>query len=125
MSRIFTPFEATQTLPLVKRIVQDILTRGRQLRELQGREFPTAEDRDQAWVRAQELRDLFEELEGIGCSFRCPNFEFGLVDFPGIIDGEPVHLCWRDDESELRYYHGVFAGFGGRKLIPDQLLSNP
>ena len=34
MSKIFTPLEATHTLPLVRRIVTDVLVRGRELRRL-------------------------------------------------------------------------------------------
>ncbi len=121
--RIFTPYEATQTLPLVKQIVADVLRQGRELRALQEGEHLSVEDQDQIHGIADRLEGLFAELEQIGCSFRCPNFEYGLIDFPGIIDGRPVHLCWRDDEAELRFYHDPFAGFAGRKPIPAELLT--
>ena len=121
--KIFTPAEATQTLPLVKQVVQDILALGRELRGIQAKEIHSVDDQDRFHVLAGELEDLFGELEEVGCSFRAPDFEYGLVDFPSIIDGEPVHLCWRDDEPELRYYHGPLAGFAGRKPIPGELLS--
>ena len=122
MSKIFTPQEATRTLPLVRQIVSDVLERGRELSKLTALEDPTSADEDRAQELAGELQEFFSELESLGCSFRCPNFEFGIVDFPGIIDGQPVHLCWRDDEPELRYYHDPRAGFSGRKLIPSELL---
>jgi hypothetical protein len=41
----------------------------------------------------------------------------GLVDFPAMIDGEEVLLCWRSDEPEVLYYHGLEDGFAGRKKI--------
>lgn len=122
-NRIFTPREATQTLPLVRQIVRDVLVRGRELRRLHTLEDPTVTDQDRASTLAVELQDLFDELERIGCSFRSPNFDYGLVDFPGIIDGELVHLCWKDDEPELRYYHDPREGFSGRRPIPVELLA--
>ncbi|RMG07721.1 MAG: DUF2203 family protein [Planctomycetota bacterium] len=123
MPKVFTPLEANRTLPLVRRIVADVLVRGRELRRLQALEDLTVEDEDRAAVLVAELQELLDELEQVGCSFRCPNFEFGIVDFPGIIDGRPVHLCWRDDEPELRYYHDPRAGFAGRLPIPQELLT--
>jgi hypothetical protein len=125
VSKIFSPYEASQTLPLVRRIVADVLERGQELRRLHQLEHASVEDEDRAAVLAGELQALFDELEEIGCSFRCPNFEFGLIDFPGVVNGELVHLCWKDDEPELRYYHDPRAGFAGRKPIPQQLLVEP
>ncbi len=122
MSKIFTPSEATRTLPLVRQIVRDVLARGRELRRLTALEDPTQADEDRAQELAHRLQELFVELDRIGCSFRGQDFEFGTVDFPGIIDGRPVHLCWRDDESELLFYHDPRAGFAGRQPIPSEFL---
>src|SRR3989344_3348426 len=70
-----------------------------------------------------QLEELFEELELLGCSYKDWNFTVGLVDFPSVIGGQQVFLCWRSDEKELRYYHEIDAGFTGRKLIPKEELS--
>jgi hypothetical protein len=63
-----------------------------------------------------------KELEEIGCSYKDWSFELGLVDFPSIIDGKEVLLCWRSDEESVKYYHGLLEGFAGRKPIPDDYL---
>lgn len=120
--RFFTPHEATQTLPLVKRIVKDILEHGQALRQLY-----TSGDSStpQFTEHASALEACSEELEELGCSFKDWNFELGLVDFPSRIDNEPVLLCWRSDEPELRYYHGLHDGYAGRKPIPECLLQEP
>ena len=123
--KLFTPYEATRTLPLVKRVVADILERGRELRRFYQRTDLTVEEDDRARVLAAELDELHEELELVGCSFRSPDFTFGLVDFPAMIEGKPVHLCWRDDEPELRWFHEPNAGFSGRRPIPEHLLAAP
>lgn len=70
------------------------------------------------------MQALFDELEELGCFYRDWNFEKGLVDFPAIIDGQEVLLCWRSDEPELLYYHDYAAGFAGRKPIPREYLDD-
>jgi hypothetical protein len=120
--RVFTPLEATRALPFVRRIVADILERGRELRGLWERAELTASHEQRAEALAHDLEGLFAELDSVGCSFRSPDFSLGLIDFPGLIDGQMVHLCWRSDEPSLAYYHEPQAGFAGRKPIPAELL---
>lgn len=43
----------------------------------------------------------------------------GLIDFPAIMDGEEVLLCWKEGEERITHYHGWNDGFIGRKLHPD------
>ncbi|HVS12041.1 MAG TPA: DUF2203 domain-containing protein [Planctomycetota bacterium] len=124
--RSFTPAEANRTLPLVRRIVVDVLARGSEARALADNVEPGEVETAQARLRVLELeiRDLLEELERIGCSYKDWGFETGLVDFPGEIDGRSVLLCWRSDEESVRFYHAPDAGFAGRKPIPRRLLED-
>ena len=122
--RRFTPTQANRTLPLVRRIVADLLARGRELRSLAPR-LTEPPARRRAMALEQEIRDLAEELEGIGCAYKDWGFDKGLVDFPSEIEGRAVLLCWRSDEPELRWYHTPEAGFAGRTPIPPELLEEP
>ncbi len=119
--RCFTPKEANQTLPLVKRIVKDIQETGQRLREMGEALGEAAREDPEVRKLVDELHELFEELEQIGCSYKDWSFSVGLVDFPAIIDGEEVELCWRSDEPEIAYYHGR-EGYVGRKPIPKEYL---
>ena len=114
--------QANRTLPLVRRIVDDVLQRGRELRQLAS---STPDERGQARIaRLQaELAHLSGELEQIGCSYKDWGFELGLVDFPARIGGRAVLLCWRSDEPSVAWYHEPDAGFAGRKPIPSELLA--
>ncbi len=120
--KIFTPQEANQTLPLVKKVVADILNIGHQIHTLSSKISTDAQDDPEIIRLTDQLEELFEELESIGCSYKDWNFSAGLVDFPCVIDGKEVFLCWRSDEDELRYYHDSDSGFAGRKLIPKKYL---
>ena len=120
--KIFTPQDANQTLPFVKKVVADILELGHQIRALSAKIGTDAQDDPQIILLMDQLEEHFEELESIGCSYKDWNFSVGLVDFPCVIDGKDVFLCWRSDEDGLRYYHEVDSGFAGRKLIPKEYL---
>jgi hypothetical protein len=121
-AKLFTPEEASRTLPLVGKIVEDILATGSAMRERSAHPNPTAEQVDEYDVLAAKLRALMDELEALGCYYKDWSFEVGLVDFPSVIDGREVLLCWRSDEPRLQYYHGLDEGFAGRMLIPDAYL---
>ncbi len=122
MKKIFTPQEANKRLPLVKRIVGEILEKGKQVRLSLASTSRQNQDAELLTLQ-EEIEALLQELEDIGCYYKDWNFTIGLVDFPALIDGEAVFLCWRSDESELRWYHSMEEGFSGRKLIPENLLS--
>lgn len=43
----------------------------------------------------------------------------GLLDFPAVIDGEDVLICWKEGEERISHYHGWHDGFVGRKPFPE------
>ena len=109
--KYFTPAEARKTLPLVKQIVKDILNTTREIRLLAEEIGPEAENSDTIQKMAADVEKFLRELEEIGCFFKDWNFTIGLVDFPAIIDGEDVLLCWRSDEDDIKYYHKPAEGY--------------
>jgi hypothetical protein len=109
--RLFTRSEAESTFPLVRQIVGDILATAGRVRGL-------AEDDPEVPRLQDELAAQVRELEEMGCFYKDWNFTIGLVDFPSVIDGETVFLCWRSDEPSLAWYHPVDEGFQGRRPLP-------
>lgn len=120
--KVFTPKEANRTLPLVRRIVQDIQECGLKVRQTIVPKGQETESDTAVQKLMDELDDLYRELHKIGCFYQDPNFTIGLVDFPAIIDGEDVLLCWRIDEEKVSHYHGLKSGYIGRKPIPEAYL---
>lgn len=43
----------------------------------------------------------------------------GVVDFPCVIHGRRVYLCWQVDEPTILYWHPVDAGFAERAPLHD------
>ena len=122
--KYFTSSEARKTLPLVRKIVKDILDASREMRLIAEEIGEHAENDPRIQKIAGNVESFMSELEEIGCYFKDWNFSIGLVDFPAIIDGKEVFLCWRSDEDDIIYYHEVEAGFAGRKLIPPEELTD-
>ena len=58
---------------------------------------------------------LIEELEAIGVSLK--GLDQGLLDFPSKRFDEDIWLCWKDGETEIKFWHDMDSGFNGRKPI--------
>ena len=121
MNKIFTLAEANKRLPLVRKIVSDIHTKAERFRSLVAH-LKSGPPPNEALELQAEIEGLLGEIEDLGCFYKDWNFKIGLVDFPAIIDGDAVLLCWRSDEPEIRWYPGFEDGYPGRKKIPDELL---
>jgi uncharacterized protein DUF2203 len=121
--RHYTVDEANAKLELVGRIVRRIRDARRRLSaegfhpefvslaELSGGAYPGPEHA----AAALELALGFDQLEELDVVVR--DLERGLIDFPSMIDGEEVYLCWLLDEPEVVYWHAPESGFGGRRPL--------
>lgn len=121
-TKYFTPLEAKRTLPLVKKIVKDILDTSKEIKLLADDLDGKIEDDPRAKKMIDNINGFIGELEEIGCFYKDYSFTLGLVDFPALINGRDVLLCWRSDEEEIIYYHNIDDGYTGRKLIPEEFL---
>ena len=57
------------------------------------------------------------ELDGWGIQLR--EIQTGLVDFPALVAGRPVWLCWRLGEERVMWWHETSEGFDGRRPIEE------
>jgi hypothetical protein len=135
MEKKFTVEEANRTLPLVSRIVED-LVREHGMWEDKVREFELATvgaspDRPDAIAEllqieaqrlAKDIEGYIAELATLGVI--CKGMGTGLVDFPGEIDGRDVFFCWKLGEPAVGYWHEVDAGFIGRQRLHPLVLSS-
>ncbi len=119
--KLFTLEQAVKTLPLVQRIVADILKTGQAIREL-SIEMEKPEEDPEINRLMDQLDELFEEIELLGCYYKDWNFTVGLVDFPAKVHGKDVMFCWSSDEESIHFYHDSESGYAGRRPIPKELL---
>jgi len=47
------------------------------------------------------------------------DIQTGLIDFPALVNGRQVCLCWRLGEDEVEWWHELADGFAGRKHLTE------
>lgn len=130
---MFTPESATRTLPLVRRIVEDIVQQHRRWREtileldLVASTRRTSDPGDRAeeleraaQALAREIDGYQRELEALGIQLK--DRRLGLVDFPSEMNGRHVLLCWRLGESEVQFWHEIDGGYTSRQPLSPELV---
>jgi hypothetical protein len=116
----FSLAEANRTLPLVKRVVGDVVRMHEELTQLQAA-IEGAKPREQAAYQpkidraVEQLQGYVDELRSIGCDLK--DFQMGLIDFIGRHQGRDVCLCWKLGEESIAYWHEVQTGFAGRQPV--------
>jgi hypothetical protein len=63
----------------------------------------------------QTAKDSLAEIDAIGVQVK--DLDTGLLDFPCLIDGETVLLCWKMGERRIEFWHTLDAGFRGRQPL--------
>ena len=56
-----------------------------------------------------------EDLENTGVLLK--GLDEGLLDFPAKRFDEEIWLCWKEGETEIKFWHEKDSGFMGRKPI--------
>ncbi|MGD2153303.1 MAG: DUF2203 domain-containing protein, partial [Gemmatimonadales bacterium] len=131
MPKYYTVEEANKTLPLVRRIVTDIVAAHNERAELIKEYGHLDHDLETMKTRRRELDELLheltdrinahiDELEKISVVFK--GFDLGLVDFYAMMDDREVFLCWKLGEPQVEYWHELDAGYAGRRPLPGHLV---
>ena len=119
--RRFTLKQANSTLPLVRRIVGDIVRTHTTAAELQQNLEQASQGNKQVALQSQleealdRLQDLADELGEVGCELK--DAQSGLVDFVGRHNGRDVCLCWKLGEESIEHWHELQSGFAGRQPV--------
>jgi hypothetical protein len=69
----------------------------------------------------QQAKDSLAEIEAIGVQVK--DLESGLLDFPCMVEGQTVLLCWKLGESRIEFWHTLDAGFRGRQPLDERFES--
>jgi len=121
----FTLQQANKALPLVKRIVADIVkthavanTHREKMEHAVAAQDVAAVQKDLD-AAIDRLSRLVDELREVGVELK--DYETGLVDFVGRHndrDGaRDVYLCWKLGEEQITHWHELNTGFSGRKPV--------
>jgi hypothetical protein len=139
MSKFFTKVEAERLLAEVKPVIEDAI---RLKAALQEAEIDLHQTRQRIALSggaqldrsgfigmkarrdrsAASLKAAIERIHEFGCVVK--DLDIGLIDFPTLLRGREVYLCWRLGEAGIRFWHGVDEGFSGRKPIDADFLDH-
>jgi len=139
MPRYFTLSEARALLPSVGRTIRETVQAKSRYQEAEqylhqlgqrilmqgGMSVDTAlaeSWKNQRDSNAQTLKNSLEKVEELGVIVK--DLDVGLLDFPTLYRGEEVYLCWRMDEADIAFWHGVHEGFAGRREIDAEFVDN-
>ncbi|MES2794178.1 MAG: DUF2203 domain-containing protein [Planctomycetota bacterium] len=134
LKKYFSVEEANHALPLVRSIVGDIVSFYSDLHERHDRlqavkrrnsasrgSMPPEYNEELTQMEAdlhhdaEKLQGYISELQALGVELK--DLSKGLVDFPGLVEGREVCLCWMLGESEVAFWHELDAGFTGRQSL--------
>lgn len=119
--RHFSLEEANRALPLVRRIVSDLVSTHEVAThlhaQLENRSKPQqrADIEHQLELTVDKLNDLVEELNAVGCELK--DYRLGLIDFIAKHQGREICLCWMLGEERIDHWHELHTGFQGRQPV--------
>ena len=136
MPRTFTLSEAETLLPVLESLLRSAMQAKALIEEVDG-EFDAlrsriflnggtlvdvarlAERRAEREKAVQRAKDAVAEIDAAGVQVK--DLDIGLLDFPCMVEGEIVLLCWKLGEKGITHYHSTTEGFAGRKPIDDRI----
>jgi hypothetical protein len=134
--RLFTVNEADLLLPTLRPLIEQILENLRRLKiksetvirheqlDPDAANFMERLRRDDEIARLiEQIKTWVEEIHNHGCM--CKGVEQGLIDFPCMLGGEIVFLCWQFGEPSVSYWHRIEDGFAGRRALIDVEEEDP
>ena len=120
---VFDKAEADALLPRLTQLIRDLqeaatsdaALEGRDRLAHAGRSNGSPEAAASVFRAATEIQAAWDEIADLGVALR--DLATGLCDFPAVIEGRPVYLCWRLGEPEVGWWHPRDAGVAGRRPL--------
>ena len=124
MTTFYDIDEANARLPDVRDLLIDLRDQRAELIRLRDRaaeDDVDEEERRRLRLRMQGIIDQMQaavvRIDAWDITLR--DIESGLIDFPALVNGRQVCLCWRLGEEEVGWWHELSSGFAGRRELAD------
>lgn len=134
--RTFTLDEAQTLLPVLESLLRTAIASKKLIDEVDGemqslsqRIFlnggthldvvPVARRKAERAKAEQHAKDALAEIDSIGVQVK--DLDIGLLDFPCLVDGNIILLCWKLGEKSITHWHGAQEGFAGRKPVDERI----
>ncbi len=140
MSRYFTLQEAESLIPFVKECLEAAINAKAMVGEIDGemQELSAricmlggteidpdhiARRRLERTALVRSIEDSVNEIQRSGCLVK--DLDMGLLDFPALLNGVEVYLCWKLGESKIEWWHSTQEGYSSRRRIIDEFGCEP
>ena len=133
MSRFYAIDEANAALPDVERILVALRDQREELIGLRDRvvaasppddETPSAEAAEQIRLLRLGMQGLIDQMQAgvarlVDMDITLRDISTGLIDFPALVSGRPIWLCWRLGEDDVTHWHPHDEGFDSRRPLSE------
>jgi hypothetical protein len=133
VSRFYAIDEANAALPEVERILTALRDQREELIALRDRVIDATPDGDEtpSTGAAEQIRLLRLGMQGlidqmqagvarlVEMDITLRDISTGLIDFPALVAGRPIWLCWRLGEADVANWHAHDQGFDSRRPLTE------
>lgn len=134
--RTFTLDEAQSLLPVLESLLRTAISSKKLMEEIEAEAqalnqriflnggtyvdvIPVAKRKAERAKAEQRAKDALAEIDSIGVQVK--DLDIGLLDFPCLVDGRIILLCWKLGERSITHWHGTEEGFAGRKPVDERI----
>src|SRR6185369_6975155 len=131
--RYYSIDEANAAVPEVERILialrdqrEELIARRDKVVELSPSDDEAPEPRVAEQIRLLRLsmQGLIDQMQAgvarlVEMDVTLRDIATGLIDFPALVAGRPIWLCWRLGEAEVANWHPHDAGFDARQPLSE------
>ena len=133
MSRFYVIDEANTALPEVERILTALRDQREELIGLRDRvvslsppdgETPTTGAAEQIRLLRLGMQGLIDQMQAgvarlVDMDITLRDISTGLIDFPALVSGRPIWLCWRLGETDVAHWHPHDEGYESRRPLSE------
>ena len=133
MSRFYAIDEANEALPEVERILAALRDQREELIELRDRvvaasppedEFTPPGVAEQVRLLRLGMQGLIDQMQAgvarlIEMDVTLRDISTGLIDFPALVSGMSIWLCWRLGEDDVAHWHPHDEGYDTRRPLSE------
>lgn len=133
MSRFYSIDEANAVVPEVERILAALRDQRVELIAQRDRvvaasapddEAPTAAVAERIRLLRLGMQGLIDQMQAgvarlVELDITLRDISTGLIDFPALVSGMPIWLCWRLGEADVAHWHPHDEGFDTRRPLSE------
>jgi hypothetical protein len=132
VTRYYAIDEANTLLPDVERILAALRDQREELIDARDRALTLTPEDGAATPEATEqlrlirlrMQGLIDQMQAgvarlVELDITLRDIKSGLIDFPALLSGRPIWLCWRLGEPEVGHWHAHDEGFDSRRPLDE------